>query len=699
MPLTSDQIDELSLELEYTADNVGAKAAENDQLEKKINEIEAAVNEHIHSSNSQSPPELKTLFYKLGLWYVYHKRKPAEAIQYLSFYKNVCSKNEYAHACNLLGHAHTIDGAYQNTEFFDEALHVCENALNGKEALSAEETTKLEFEKAFATKYIGLFYHRNGAHDKAQGYFLESMATYEKVAKRPNIHWAECVHLYAVSLTKQKKFTEALTSLEQAYREESEYVQSSGPHFMLYVTMQSISDTKRQLAESLRKDQPLQAEKLLLEANQVLEEAYVGQVKFFKADNPDIAKTLQFLGDVNLSLCKYKRAADYYAQTLTIKVKLFGNKHGMVDFTRKSITNLLIASQHYFDFDWNDDEKLEKAGKKLKAVEDVIQCILKIRNDLDDDALEQLALLSLTISTSYNHIDRDPVRALDHQLLAHEIFTKALPKSCTKISYVLLLAHIAFSLQQILFKGKSDQVIFNASQIHEIASANNLFSNVYLNDKMLNGFDNDDIYYLANHVIKLSRIQLDQLGPGLETVKAMAFIGCVDALLKYENAQLDLAVDLLRISRKLYEGYGLQHDGNQYARMMNRYLQLLSEQKNMVEAETVSKDLIGYWSSRRGAEKNPFAGRFYNTYGKVLFSQGKIEEALKAFKIAVNILKHAEGGQSNDIKTVQQKIDEIQGQLKPPVSVTTFSLMPPVKPETMPLNKAENVFNRNLGNH
>jgi len=642
--------------LTYDRDNVAWKGkdfAEEVREAVKIIDAEEAIarTKDVQSEAKEVVPtirhpqaELKALYEKVGMYYLFHKRDKDNALKYLHAYRlllfgesNASDERaslQYAEACNFVGYAETITGSFVNKALFEEAAQAClallpvedSSILNSlrlpqtlpfiQKPTDTATINKLKFNLAFALRYIGLFHHRKNEHQQAQNHFVLANKLFNQVVQGPNIESAECLHLLGVSLTKEKRYREALQQLAIAYALETNYVDENGNHFMVLVTVQSIADTNRKLAEDKATDKN-EATKLLAQAKELLEKAEAAQIEFYGTDkNEDVAKTKQFLGENYLSSGNYSAAISKLQETLKLKLELFKNKldEPMILF---ALEPLAKAFNQDFDFDWNNYKTHASAKQKIQVMKEDVDKIIAMRAKINKSAQLELANLCYKMGCFYNHVDRDPITALKYQVIAEEIFNQHYPaaaeeKTSATPDQAWLRAHMAFSFQQIRFKGKSYPQCLQNPVLLDFAER--LFSSQIMATKRRQGtLDADDVNYAANHYWKLSKqsnnyLQFPEQREDVEQIKIRAFTLCVKALVYYENDQLNAGVECYRSALNLYEKFGLLDD--QYARAKCRYAQMLSEQaKPLEDPGVIFSSLQKYWDEHPD-KNNPYRKRF-----------------------------------------------------------------------------------------
>jgi len=362
---TLEEIQQLTQQLSFTRFNVSDKENNFEEPINKALEIVKKEGDVIAQS------ELKMIYEKIGLWFLFNKRNKENALKYLSLYKSLFSDSEktsldYANVCNLIGHAYTIDGTYEDSSLFDESNAIYKKLLENEK--NSEIIKQIELDMAFAWRYIGLYHHRKSNPSEAQKYFKAAAEKYDKYRNNaPDVNLAECWHLIGVSLKNEKKFNEALQKLNEAYQMEQEYCQLHGTHFMLFITMQSIAETKLKFAESITDNDQITA--LLEEGEKLLKAAYQPQITFFKEkNNADVAKTLQFWGDILCAQKRYNEAIEKYLETLEIKLAVYHDpKHFLVKFTQDSFTKALKMINKEIE-SRNEKYLSEETKKNIKEI-------------------------------------------------------------------------------------------------------------------------------------------------------------------------------------------------------------------------------------------------------------------------------------------------------------------------------------------
>jgi hypothetical protein len=134
----------------------------------------------------------------------------------------------------------------------------------------------------------------------------------------------------------------------------------------------------------------------------------------------------------------------------------------------------------------------------------------------------------------------------------------------------------------------------------------------------------------------------------LNLVKIIAFAYAIKALTQYEAGKLQTAIPTYKHSKELYETYGLQKDGDQYARVVNRLAMMYEENKDVVEAEKAYEALSTYWAEQTAYQasnhlpQNIYQARYYNTYATFLENSGDLSAALTQLTKAYEIRKKSE---------------------------------------------------------
>jgi tetratricopeptide (TPR) repeat protein len=154
----------------------------------------------------------------------------------------------------------------------------------------------------------------------------------------------------------------------------------------------------------------------------------------------------------------------------------------------------------------------------------------------------------------------------------------------------------------------------------------------------------------------ISRYEGKFLAENLNLVKILAFAYAIKALTQYEDGKLQAAIKTYERSKELYETYGLQNDGDQYARVVNRLAMMYEENKNVAEAKAAYETLATYWAKQtvwvENRPQNIYQARYYDTYATFLENSGDLRGAIVELDKAYEIRKKTE---PNSIFTQKNK--------------------------------------------
>lgn len=283
---------------------------------------------------------------------------------------------------------------------------------------------------AFCLQQIGLICHRLSKHEIAQDFFAKARDIYERTNTRP-MYLAECHHLLGVSFTRQKRYEDALFSLQLAYTlEKQQEVIYQLQHYLTFITAQSIADAKRNLAEQ----NPQQAKKLLQEVEELLIATYADQYKYYQEkNNADMAKTLAFLGDNYFAQKNFPVALEYYIACLETKLIIYkDSNHPLVKITINDIYRTLKALDKAFDYDWNNYKTIAGKAEMLPRREAITNMFeLFAANDFE---IIIPAKLLMKISTYYNHQLSDPLTKPLTNAIGNTVFGAAIvPAAARKV--------------------------------------------------------------------------------------------------------------------------------------------------------------------------------------------------------------------------------------------------------------------------
>lgn len=310
--------------------------------------------------DAEKPGADKQLFKQIGIWFAYYKRDLQNALIYLNKYRRSFKTEEeyisldYAEATNDLGRAYTMDGSYKDFSLFQEALDIFSARPESKE--------RTRFGTAFALHQIGLMHHRCSENADAQRQFKTARDMYAQLSletddERYHIYVAESHHLLGVSYMRENKLKEAQDQLGLAYEIETINEQINGPHYLTFITAQSLADCIRKLAQA----QPTEAGALLKLASELLIETYAKQVNYYKqGSNADIAKTLAFLGDNYFASKDWPVAFEFYVAALEMKLAIFKDaNHPLVKITLDDLSKLLNECNYKFPRDEDVNNLIE----------------------------------------------------------------------------------------------------------------------------------------------------------------------------------------------------------------------------------------------------------------------------------------------------------------------------------------------------
>lgn len=546
------------------------------------------------------------LFKQIGIWYAYYKRDIKNALGYLERYRKSLKTEEqynsleFAEVCNDIGRAHTIDGSYQDDKLFFEAMGIY---TSFRESITDEKTqTRITLGIAYCLHQIGLIRHREFKNELAQDYFTKACDLY-KSSKQITMNLAECYHLLAVSLVRQKKYEEALVQLESAYMLEKMVEQlEGGKHYLTFITAQSIADTKRNIAAL----QPENAKHLLREANKLLLDTWIGQVEYYQEfNNADTDKTLAFLGDNYFAQKNYPASLDFYLASLEEKVIVYKDlTHPLVKITINDIFKLFQEWDKAFDYDW-DNYKTIPGKEAMLPRRDVLTRLFKLYQEqkLEDPVSFKFLL---KVSTYYNHQERDPSNALFYQDLGVKRYN-----DLSKNDQALLLAHRAFSYQQVLFQSKKNPKIIEDLGL---ISQEQIYANAlsYINTTF---YKSDNWYDIA-------------------------YATCIKALLiyEYENEKcIKQAIEVYTGALHEYEKHGVCDD--QYARAKLRTWQIMVEAKYPKEVtDKFFNELKTYWAEHRDP-LNPY----WNRFEEIRAQQAKLSTASTATMFGATVdVRHSQ---------------------------------------------------------
>lgn len=346
--LVRNKVNALLARLDFDKSTVVQKA---DELKEVIAEAEKFI---LENTDENINAEYSQLYYKLGLVALFKNRDQKKSASFLKPYLAIIEQTaphsfEHAEALNLLGHTHTIDGAYQSAELFSKAIEILLTLERNNN--TDEQQKQIQSEFAFAYRYTGLMFHRKSMKEATEENFKTAQSNFDLSAEmyktlaagKACIQQAESIHLKGASLSQQKKYKKSLATLDQAYTLEKAYIKlTDKPHFMRYTTLQNLGDTKRKRAVKIKAAKPTVANQLLEQASEHLQKAEKGQRALFEKLNADFAKTLQFAGDVFMERGMYSEATNKYLEALELKIKLFGPNHGLVKWTNESLDELHI---------------------------------------------------------------------------------------------------------------------------------------------------------------------------------------------------------------------------------------------------------------------------------------------------------------------------------------------------------------------
>lgn len=389
MTMTNIQIKALEDALDYNKDTLPTKYT---LVKTQIEEAQKAI-----TKENNPRPELQKIYYKLTLYALIIQRNKAETLKYLAHYQANFSEEQkksfaYAETLNLLGHAETITGTFKEPTLFKQALQILDQldsqndeekvaiartlnlsghaetitstfkeptlfkpALQMVDQLKAqndEEKAAIARERAFAIRYIGLCHHRAYMAEKkpddlaqARELFTRSLEIYNQYStpNQPCMQKAESIHLLATTWREAGNIEKAHEIFIKAYKEEKAFVKQHGKHFLLYITCQNLGDIKKRLALAAQTTDPEKSGQLFEKAIKLLTLAEKGQRALFDNENDDLAKTLQFLGDILLASKKhYQLATEKLIAALNLKWKLLEDKNSrLIQFAHESLIALL----------------------------------------------------------------------------------------------------------------------------------------------------------------------------------------------------------------------------------------------------------------------------------------------------------------------------------------------------------------------
>lgn len=585
--------------------------------EKIGGDIEQAQVE-IDNNQSLSPDELKTLCKQVALYYLFYLRDKDIALKYLNKFQTLVPEGslDHAEACNLIGHAHTIDGSYKDDTLFNKALDIY--------AVS-DKTMEVQLARAFAFRYIGFMHHRKKETQKA----LENIElaitiqrSFQDTFPPVKLDIAESLHAKGVILIREGKLEEAEQQLLQAKKLEEEFCEATQhKHFLKFITMQSLGSVW------LRQNKTM-------EALAILQKAYEEQTILCKTTvHADIAKTLHFMGDVYMQMGIYDQAVCAYQQSLDIKQTLKLDKD-MVNVTENALRKAKLAEKNKdFDFDWNNYHTIQPNAEKIQDLEKFIEDTLPNKDKLDDQAKQEFGELCYKLGTFYNHIyiKREPDRAPDLALQKLAI-AKELLKSDEALGWVD--NHIAFSYQQKLSAAKKKN---NQEEVYE----NRELARKHYG-KVIDDFNNNE--GPINHA----------------HAKLFSFAFCVRALTEYELNELRSALFSYQIALDTYEKINELDD--QYARAKNAKARIHVDNNELDLAAILFKELEAYWYGAHYDSSNPYLARFEYTYAEFLAKAypKNLSLALTHYQKAYEISCISDGDKAGFTIAIQTKIDELK---------------------------------------
>ncbi|MES2217406.1 MAG: hypothetical protein V4501_03235 [Pseudomonadota bacterium] len=571
---------------------------------------------------------------------------------------NIPGLLEYAHACMYTGYVGTIQGSYHDERLFVEALAIFNNyqkQLAAKNALTSEKISQLNIEKGYIECFLGLQIHRKsylvGKNESQRIDFLKNAVQHLVAGQQlqraaldiigpvndqnrdlylqVTIELANTYHIQGVVSGKMFDHGAELTAYEGAMELEKAYeVATDRKHFLTFVTLQNYSLT---LANNFNRAKD--ALSLLQQTLQDQQEYYKDKQTGKYVDNFDIAKTYHFTGMVLVKLGRHAEAVNYFQQSYDMKIRLGSSRIApeVLDSQNCLLTahsEAMLQTVTLIDlFNWTD-------FKTIKPFESCVEALASMTDHLsvtlvkkDYSRIQQLLPTLYQLGAYYVHVPRNPILA--NLYLAPALkYCEANSEIVNKDLHAWILNHSAFTNQQSLAQcyGKPIEKLRK-----EYAQYNPHNTNPALTEQEIR-----DIYY--KDAVSQAKKVLQYQAPDLLTKNQLhGFANLIIAYADYERQRVMSDRDEKRkimagVIQQVADALKLYEDvkdlGEQYLRAKNRYADLISEYVLLLDNDAekaalpdplkIYEEIEEERKLQKTNKANPWAGRFYFSFGKYL---------------------------------------------------------------------------------
>ncbi len=567
-------------------------------------------------------PEYSEDYKKLAVYYAFQARVTTLAILYADKYMACLSQlgfdeAKYAEALNLSAYAQAMHPDYNKNAMFAAAVRSFNNLL-ANETDAAKKNYYL-MQIAFAQRYLGLMARRRNDAESAQECFahaLTAQLSLLTVMPQIKIDLGETQHVIGATYTFANKKAEAKLAYEAALKYEQEFVAATGaPHFLLGITGQSLGLLYGKMGD-------------FNAAISLLTKTLREQAAFYGTrQHADSAKTLNFLAETYLGIGMLPQAISAFIEALDMKERFYAVGDPVLVITQKM---LVLAMAQDFTFDWNDSLTLADNEKKVALIKTTLarmphHQILKF-NANDQRAFGQLLY---RLGAYEVHIQSNQEEAIRFLNSAKTLLT-------TPMDLGWVDNHLAFCHQRNVFKLNAQIKQFQPNAQTEITLGANE-SSVTLEDLQAQR----DLAARATLVIYrtiIERYNKKEFSAEIvDNIKIGAFAFCILSYTKYETEEQFVGLTVLIETIKLYREYGLQNDGDQFARALNRLANIFEENNRMEEAKAAYEELAALWDNRTAATANPHKAKFHDSYSSYFEKTGDVNAALAQSRAAYSI--------------------------------------------------------------